>query len=165
MKNSQYVYNPFLLINQKIDFIVFIICLSDTICCQFFIFIQFMTLRKQTQAVYYLFKSSYLIQRSFRSLQFKGNIVRLICNVPLCQWQGYYLILRHWYTFSPVPQKIRCSPGPFLLQCHGNFPLPYLVPVSDFHLFLSDNPIPVVLDSCNSPLSSMCIFSILKNFT
>lgn len=163
MKNSQYVYSPLPFINQEIDFIVFVISLSDAISCQFFIFIQFMALWKQAETVYCLPKAFYHIDRSFRRLQLKGNVIRLVCNVLLRQRQGDYLIFCHWYTFSPVRQKIRCSPGLFLQQCPGSFPLPFPVSVSDFHLFLSDNPKPAVLDSYNSPLSFKCIFSIPKN--
>lgn len=162
MKNSQYVYGMFLLVNQEVNLIIFVICLPNPICRQFFVFIQLMALWKQAEAANRFPKSSYHINCSFRGLQFISNIVRLICYVLLCQRQGNHLIFCHWNTFSPVRQKIRCSPGPFPLQCHGNFPLPFPVPVSGFHLFLSDNPKPAVLDSYNSPLSYKCIFSILK---
>lgn len=58
---------------------------------------------------------------SLQAILLKGNVIRLVCNVLLCQRQGDNLILCHWYTFSPVRQKIRCSPSPFLQQCPGSF--------------------------------------------
>lgn len=165
MENSQYVHSLLPFINQEIDFIIFMIRFPDAISCQFFIFIQFMALRKQAETVYCLPKASHHIDRSFRRLQLKGDVVRLVCNVLLSQRQGDHLIFFHWYTFSPVHQRIRCSPGLFLQQCPGSFPLPFPVSVSDFHLFPYDNPKPAVLDSYNSPLSFICIFSIPKNIS
>lgn len=52
IKNSQYVYGLILLINQKVNLIIFIMPLLDTMPYQ--LFIQFMTLGKQTETVNYL---------------------------------------------------------------------------------------------------------------
>ena len=91
MKISQYVYDLFPLINHKVNLIIFIIRLSNTIPCQLFIFIQFITLEEQTETVNYLLKSSYHINCSFWRLQFKSDVVCLILL--------FSAILHHYYYF------------------------------------------------------------------
>lgn len=109
MEDPQYVHSLLPLINQEVDFVVFIISLPDPIPCHFPIFIQFVALREQAETIYHFPKAFYHVDRGFRRPQLKGDVVRLVCNVLFCQRQGNHLILYQHKTALNVPVRLCLS--------------------------------------------------------